>query len=528
MGSHILWVDDEIENLQSHIIFLQEKGYEVTPVSNGEDAIDLIRQQPFDIVFLDEQMPGTDGLTALGEIKNLRPFLPVVMITKSEEESIMDEAIGGKISDYLIKPVHPKQIVLTVKRILDHNRLRAVKSAESYIKSFNELSRVIEEDPGWEQWIDIYQKLVQWDIELEKDDEGLRQVLHDQYEQANLEFGRFIEQRYEGWVQGEDEDAPVLSPDLFSSYLKPLINEQRPTLFFLIDCMRYDQWLVLESLLQDHFHIQTDFYCSILPTATPYARNALFSGLYPLDIEHNYPDLWQGDDDSESSLNRYEETLFKALCKRHGFRFTPFYRKILKSKDSNQISRKLNHYLRKPLSAFVFNFVDTLVHTRSDSTVLKEIAPDAAAFRSLTQSWFRHSPLLSILKSLSAHDVNVVISSDHGSIRALRDTLVKADRAASTGLRAKHGRQLECDEDAAIRVADPYRFKLPRASAGVDYIFAKQDYYFIYPTQYHHYQQKYRDMFLHGGASMQEMILPVAQLTPKSYVTARHDNKKDS
>ncbi|HKJ33287.1 MAG TPA: response regulator [Balneolales bacterium] len=509
MITNILWADDEIDHLKPHIIFLEKRGFKVTPVTNGEDALTSIKEQNYDIVFLDEHMPGMDGLATLSNIKEMQPTLPVIMITKNEEESIMDDAIGAKISDYLIKPVNPNQILLTVKRILDRNRIRNEKSAQAYLRSFNEISMELTSELDWDEWIKIYKKLTSWDLELPREDEALRQVLEDQKQQANREFGKFIEREYYYWLRGDNTERPILSPDIVREYVKPLLDQGETTLLFVIDCMRYDQWLVFESLLSDMYNIQTDFYYSILPTATPYSRNAIFSGLYPNEIEKYYPGLWETSDDNESSLNRYEGELLELQMKRMRYDFTPKYEKILLADEGRRLADKIVNYTQTPLSAFVFNFVDTLVHTRSDSEVLKEIAPDVSAFRALTKTWFAHSSLLDIFKTLANQDVTIIVTTDHGSVRALRDTKVLGDRDTSTSLRYKYGRNLKCDKDAAIMVDNPLDYKLPRSGVTTNYIFAKEDFYFVYPTNYHRYQNKYKDTFQHGGASMEEMILPV-------------------
>ncbi|MEX0778225.1 MAG: response regulator [Balneolales bacterium] len=515
MSTNILWADDEIDQLKPHIIYLENKGFNVSPVSNGEDAITLIREKPFDIVFLDEQMPGMDGITTLSHIKEAKPSLPVVMITKSEEESIMEDAIGGKISDYLIKPVNPNQLVLTMKRILDRHRIRDEKSAQTYLQSFNQITQQINSQPDWEEWIAIYKKLTLWDLELERGDEGLRQVLDDQVQQANLEFGRYIQNEYRHWLGESIPDRPALSPDVLKQYVLPHVDKGETTFFFVIDCMRYDQWLVFESMLEEYYQIQTDFYYSILPTATPYSRNSIFAGLYPSDIYKNYPKLWTNGDENETSLNQHEEELLKHQLKRLKYDFTPKYEKVLQTEEGKRVADKVLNYTQTNLSAFVYNFVDTLVHSRSDSNVLKEIAPDVAAFRSLTKTWFAHSTLFQMFKALVDQDVTIVVTSDHGSVRSLRDTKVLGDRDTSTSLRYKYGRHLKSEKDAAIHIDNPEAYKLPAGNRNTNYIIAKEDYYFVYPTNYHRFQNKYKDTFQHGGASMEEMILPIATLKPR-------------
>jgi CheY-like chemotaxis protein len=515
MQASILWADDEIDTLRPHIMFLEQKGFSVTPVTNGEDAIALFKQQSFDLVFVDENMPGLNGLDTLNRIKRDYPNVPVVMITKSEEESIMNEAIGSKIADYLIKPVNPNQIFLTIKRILDRNKLRNEHAAQKYLQSFNRITQAIMNEPKPDEWVSIYRELTRFEIELENADEGLQTILIDQFQQVNLEFARFIEREYKYWLRESPPNRPFLSPDIFAQFAGPHINLERPLFFIVIDCMRYDQWLAFESLLASFYSVETNFYYSILPTATPYARNAIFSGLYPSEIEKFYPNLWETAEEDETSLNKYEDKLLEILLKRLGYPIVPKYQKVLHASDSKRVLDQLYSYMHSPVNAFVFNFVDTLVHSRSDTPVLKEIAPDVAAFRSLTRTWFEHSSLFQMLKILSEKDVKVIITTDHGSVRTLRDTQVLGDRFASTSLRYKYGRNLNADEGAAMVVRNPTEYKLPNNKYCPSYIFAKEDFYFVYPTNYHKFQNKYKDTFQHGGISMEEMILPILTLTPK-------------
>jgi len=510
----ILWADDEIDQLQSHIIFLQKKGFDIVPVTNGEDAVTMIENQKFDLVFLDEQMPGMGGLETLEKVKSLQPLLPVVMITKSEEEAIMEDAIGAKISDYLIKPVNPNQILLTVKRILDRSKLQSEKSAQSYLREFGSISSRIHPQTTWQDWIEIYKELSKWQIDLGEGDEALKQVLDDQVVDANREFGKFIAREYLSWLD-QNEEAPLISQGIFKKYVFPHIKNGKKTMFFLIDCMRYDQWLVFEPYLAKMFDIETDFYYSILPTATPYSRNAIFAGISPLEISRMYPQLWaQGQD--ETSLNRHEEELLQNQLKRANIDINFKYEKILNAEDGRQVAGKMKSFAQSKLAAFVFNFVDTLVHSRSDSDVIKELAPDASAFRSITEAWFQHSSLLQMFKELADEDVTVVVTTDHGSIRALRDTKVYGDRDTATSLRYKYGKNLNAENaNAVIQINDAEKYKLPDLGHASDYLIAREDYYFVYPTNYHKYQNRYKDTFQHGGASMEEMILPVATLSPK-------------
>ncbi len=514
MPGKILWADDEIDQLKSHIIFLENKDFEVTPVTNGEDAISLIKNGSFDIVFLDEQMPGMDGLATLEQIQTIQSSLPVVMITKSEEESIMEDAIGNKIADYLIKPVNPNQILLTVKRILDKKRIQNEKAAQTYLKSFNELSAKFSEQTSWQDWVDIYKTLTHWELNLENGDEALQQVLQDQFQQANHAFGRFVKLEYKGWLKRLENKHPTLSPDLLKRKVFPHLENRETVVFFLIDCMRYDQWLLFQRKLNDYFKIETDFYYSILPTATPFSRNSIFSGLFPLEIQRRYPQLWELGQD-ERSLNRHEEELLKKFLKRNQLSDHVKYEKVIQPEEGNRIVNKISNYTQTPFTTIIYNFVDTLVHSRSDSEVLKQLAPDVRAFRSLTDTWFQHSSLFRMFKELAKEDVTVVVSTDHGSVRSMRDTKVFGDRDAATNLRYKYGRNLKAQESAAIFIDKPEAYQLPVDPPANSYIIAKEDYFFVYPNNYNKFQNRYRDTFQHGGASMEEMILPVATLKPR-------------
>lgn len=510
-----MWVDDEIDSLKPHILFLEQKGYQVTPVNNGEDALILLEEHVFDLVFLDEHMPGMNGIDTLVQIKEDHPSIPVVMITKSEEESIMEDAIGAKIADYLIKPVNPSQILLTTKRLLEHAKIRNERSSQDYLRNFNQIAQQISGSMEPEDWFAVYKKLTNWQMNLENGDDGLKSILLDQYDQANLEFGKYIEREYKYWLKQHPNNRPKLSPDIVREYVAPLIDMDRPVFLFVIDCMRYDQWLLFQHILSDYFTIENDFYYSILPTATPYSRNAIFAGLFPSQIEEYYPSLWDTDSEDEHSLNKYEDKLLEMQLKKLGYRIKPRYQKVIHSHDGKKALDSVSEALQSPFNAYVFNFVDTLVHSRSDSQILKEIAPDVPAFRSLTRTWFEHSVLLQILRQLAEKDVKIVITTDHGSVRALRDTQVLGDKHTSTSLRYKYGRNVNGDSSTAIIVKKPSEYLLPENRFCSNYLFAKENYYFVYPTNYHKFKNKYKDSFQHGGVSMEEMILPVATLTPK-------------
>ncbi len=513
----ILWADDEIDLLRSHILFLQDRGYTVTPVTNGEDAISRIQREHFDIVLLDEMMTGKDGLTTLEEIKSWRPDLPVVMITKNEEEKLMEDAIGRQIDSYLTKPVNPSQILMACKQILDRRHITGQKLAQDYIRDFNDISRRISEPLGYADWFDIHASLCQWDIELsEYFDLGLRQTLEDQKRSCNVEFGRFVEKNYHKWLHDRGDGSPRLSVDVFSRFVFPKIAAKRPVVLFVIDCLRLDQWMGFETVLRDLFDISREYYYSILPTATPYSRNAIFAGLFPIEIERQFPDIWSTGEEDDTSRNRFEKELMEHQLKMHRVPLTrePRYVKILTQEHARTLDQNILSYVEStPLTAIVINFLDILAHSRSDSHVIKEIAPDEAAYRSLSQSWFTHSSLLETFRKLAKLDCTVIITSDHGSIRSLHGTQVVGDREASTALRYKYGRNLKVNAKHALTIKNPADYKLPARSVNTSYIIAKEDFYFVYPTNYHHYLSHYKDTFQHGGMSMDEMIMPVIEMT---------------
>jgi DNA-binding response OmpR family regulator len=514
----ILWVDDEIDLLRAHLRLLEQKGYAVDTATNGEDALDMVKVKGYDLVFLDEMMPGKGGLKTLAEIKEVQPEMPVVMVTKSETETLMEEAIGSKITDYLTKPVNPSQILLACKKILEKKKITSEFVSRDYTKEFQNIAATLTTGLDMTGWIDLYVKLTDWDMEIDNHPElGLRQTLLDQKRECNQEFGRFVERNYRNWVENQNRTIP-LSVDVVERYVLPEIGDKTSLFFFVIDCLRLDQWLMMERLLSEYFSIEKDYYYSILPTATPYSRNAIFSGLFPIDLEKRFPEIWQAGEDDENSRNRSEHMLMDKLLERKHVQLKPEskYVKILDVDFGRQFENNLLSYAQNRLTAVVVNFIDMLAHGRSDSPLLKEIAPDEAAYRSLTQSWFQHSSLFSMLITLSRQrNVKIVLTTDHGSVRCLRGSKVIGDREASTNLRYKFGRNLRVDEKQAVFVKDPSDFKLPRGSVTTNYVMAKEDYYFVYPTDYHKYLNQYRDSFQHGGISMEEIILPVVKLKAK-------------
>ena len=515
----ILWVDDEIDLLRAHLLLLEQKGYAVETATNGEDAVEMVRSKNYDLVFLDEMMPGMGGLKTLSQIKDVTPNLPIVMVTKNEAESLMEEAIGAKISDYLLKPVNPNQILLACKKFLEGKKIAGEYVSRDYTQEFQQISLALTNPMDHEAWVDLYIKLTNWDIELDDHPElGLRQTLQDQKRECNAEFGKFVEKNYRSWIERRGKK-PLLSNEVVEQKVLPeLANPSASVFLIVVDCLRLDQWQMMERLLTEYYSIQKDYYYSILPTATPYSRNAIFSGLFPAELEKRFPEIWQAGEDDENSRNRHEHELLDKLLERKHIQLKPEskYVKILDADFGRQTESNILSYTKSRLTAIVVNFVDMLAHGRSDSALLKEIAPDESAFRSLTRSWFIHSSLFGMLKTLASQkQVSIILTTDHGSVRCLRGSKVIGDREASTNLRYKYGRNLKIDDRQAVFVKNPSDYQLPRGGVTTNYILAKEDYYFVYPTDYHKYLNQYRDSFQHGGISMEEMILPIIKLTPR-------------
>ncbi len=516
MKYRILWADDEIDYLRPHILFLSEKGYEVTTVTNGEDAVQLSCKHAFDIVFLDEQMPGIGGLDALSAIKAAKPSLPVVMITKNEQESIMEQAIGKKISEYLIKPVNPTQILLACKKLLDAERIKNDAATQNYISEFNRISCELLEPLNETRWKDIFFRLVQWEVELDDyPNVDLRQTLLDQKRECNAEFSKFVEKNYPTWIHSDKDKRPMLSVDVLERKVLPELSGSHPVFLFVVDCLRYDQWLVMEKILGTLFNVERDAYFSILPTATPYARNAIFSGYFPLEMEKRYPELWKDSQEDEHTKNRYEPDFMQDFFSRRRLAIQAKYAKLTSTDESKQYEQNITSQLKNQFNAVVVNFVDILAHSRSDMQVIRELSPDESAYRSLTQTWFEHSAFLRMLRTLSKYQCTIFITTDHGAIRCLRHTKVIADREASTNLRYKFGRNLQCEPKHAVYIKNPNDWRLPQHGLNVNYIIAKEDYYFVYPTNFHKFVNQYKDSFQHGGISLDEVIVPMIRLSPK-------------
>ena len=513
----ILWADDEIDLLRAHHRFLDDKGYVVTPVSNGKDAIALIAQEPFDIVLLDEMMPGLDGLSTLEQIKMIDPNVPVVMITKNEEEHLMNEAIGRRINDYLTKPVNPSQIFMACKKILDSRQIRQSQAGQNYVSKANEIREQLSGEITWQTWINVHRRLCEWDIEIARlRDAGLSQMIEDQRRECNHEFGRFIGRDYATWI-AEENDSPPLSVDVVPEFVVPYLEQGRQVFFIVVDCLRLDHWMVMEPQLAEYFNIKRSYHYSVLPTATPFSRNAIFSGLFPNEIARKYGDIWHNADENEHSLNRNEHQYIDDQVADMGVELKPgsHYVKVLDTGEAQGLTRKVPSLKKWPLVSVVYNFLDMLVHGRAQSDLLKEMAPNEIAFRALVQTWFGNSSLFETLKAISRTDAVVVLTTDHGSVRGTRASVVHGDRDTSSNLRYKYGRNLRSEDKDALMIKDPEAYGLPSGGLGSNFVIAKEDFYFVYPTNFNQYQRQYKDSFQHGGISLEEMVLPVAIMEPK-------------
>ncbi len=516
MSHKILWADDEIDLLKPHLLFLQEKGYDVATVTSGSDALDEIAEQHFDVVFLDENMPGLTGLQTLEEIKKMQPNLPVIMITKSEEEFIMEDAIGAKIADYLIKPVNPNQILLSLRKNLDSKDLISKKTFSSYRQEFGKIAMDLGACQDLEDYMDIYKQLVYWEKELEGvDDQGIREILEMQQKDARQAFSKFISKNYLDWI-GDPSNSPDLSHNVLKrKFLPELKSKSKTTFLLVIDNLRLDQWLVLKPIIQQYFNIKDEsLYCAILPTATHYARNALFAGLMPREIEKIYPDLWLSEDD-EGSKNQYEETLFNSSLKRQGIQASVKYHKILNQDYGKRLADNFSNLTQVDVAVLVYNFVDMLSHARTDMDVIKELATDESAYRSITKSWFEHSHLLDVLKKIAAYGGDLVITTDHGSVKTNNPVKIVGDKSTNTNLRYKVGRNLSYNDKDVFVIKNPEEAHLPKANLTSSYVFALKQDYFVYPNNYNQYVKMYMDTFQHGGVSPEEMLVPYVNLVPK-------------
>ncbi len=513
----ILWVDDEIESLQSQILFLKNKGYEVNAMTNGFDAIDYVKDNYVDVVLLDETMPGITGLETLAKIKEANSGIPVVLITKNETENLMDDAIGGQISDYLIKPVNPNQVLLSLKKIIDNKRLVAERTTSAYQQQFRSLFMALNSSPDYNEWMELYKKLVYWELEMQKSDSPeMQEVLQSQKSEANTEFFKFVSRNYAKWVNPKSSEAPVMSHSLFQFKVLPHVEKGVPTFFVVIDNLRFDQWKTIQPIFAESFRIlEEDTFYSILPTATQYSRNAIFAGLLPAEIEKQFSQQWKNDDE-EGGKNLFEEEFFRAQLKRlrkDNLKFS--YTKVLNFNAGQELVSNIHNLLGNDLNVIVYNFVDMLSHARTEMEVLKELAGDETSYRSITASWFEHSPLHQALKKIADKKINLILATDHGSVRVKTPYKVVGDKQTTTNLRYKHGRNLHYEAKEVLAFRDPKEAGLPVPTVNSSFIFAKEDGYLCYPNNYNHYVNYYKNTFQHGGISLEEMIIPVIKMTSK-------------
>jgi len=509
----ILWVDDEIELLKPHLLFLEKKNYLVDTCNNGAEAIETVDDGNYDVVFLDENMPGLSGIETLTQIKSKLPNLPVVMITKSEEEYIMEEAIGSKIADYLIKPVNPNQILLSLKKNLDHSRLVSEKTTSTYQQEFRKITMDLAMVNTFEEWIDLYKKLVHWEIELESiADPGMIEILESQKNEANSQFFKFIQQNYQDWFSSSDK--PLLSHELFKTIVAPVIKKQK-TLLVVVDNLRYDQLRVLEPIINEYYKKEEEHsYFSILPTATQYARNAIFSGLTPLEMEKQHPTYWKNDTD-EGGKNLYEAEFLQAQIDRLNLDIKHDYFKITTLTKGQDLAANFKAIKDNDLTVVVYNFVDMLSHSRTEMDMIKELASDDKAYRSLTLSWFKNSPLLAMIQKAQEFGLKLIITTDHGTINTKRPTKIIGEKSISANLRYKTGRSLTYNEKEVYAVKKPSDIQLPEIHMSSSFVFAKEDYFFAYPNNYNHYVKYYKNTYQHGGISLEEMIIPCIVMDPK-------------
>ena len=508
----ILWADDEIDLLKPHILFLKQKGYEVVTVSNGRDALEQCEKEHFDLIILDENMPGLSGLETLSRIKEISPEVPVIMITKSEEENIMNQAIGNKIADYLIKPVNPNQILLSIKKNLYRREIISENTTSNYQQEFNRIGMQINEASHWEDWCEIYKRLVFWELELTQADSNMADLLKMQKVEANSAFVKYVKKNYERWVTTEDH--PLLSYELFKNRVFPLLDGGERVFVILIDNFRLDQWKVVKPILSEYFTFDEELYFSILPTATQYARNAIFSGLMPDRIAKMFPDLWV-DEDEEEGKNLNEAPLIQTQLDRFRKRYTFSYNKINESQFGEKIIQNFSQLERHPLNVCVLNFIDMLSHARTESKMIRELAYTDAAYRSLTESWFRHSSALDLFKKIAEKDYTVILTTDHGTIHVDNPVKVIADRNTNTNLRYKVGKNMSYNPKQVYEIKAPERYGLPSPNVSSAYIFATNRDFLAYPNNYNYYVSYYKDTFQHGGISMEEMMVPFVTMKIK-------------
>jgi CheY-like chemotaxis protein len=515
----ILWADDEIDLLKPHTLFLEKRGYEVVTVSNGHDALEECEQnRDIDVVFLDESMPGLTGLETLTRIKSMQPNLPVVMITKNEAEHVMEDAIGQEIADYLIKPVNPNQILLTLKKIIDNKRLVSERTTQSYQQNFRELFMQIQSGLDYTEWVDVYKKLIGWELRLDSSgSEDMSDILSTQKAEANTEFSKYIAKNYLDWFGAKKDKAPTMSHNLLKNKIFPHVGDGIPTVALLLDNLRFDQWKVIEPLISEMFRVEEeDYFYSILPATTQYSRNAIFAGMMPADIDARHPDWWFNDNEEGGKNLREADLLAEQIQKnmRKPWKFD--YVKITNVHNGKLLEDNMLNYLKNDVTFIVYNFIDMLSHVRTEMEVLKELAKDERAYRSLTRSWFLHSPLYNALQKIANKNVRLFVFTDHGTIRVKSPSKVVGDKETTTNLRYKVGRNLQYDRGDVLEIRDPKSAGLPRPNVSSTFIFAKEDAYFLYPNNYNHFNAYYKNTFQHGGISLEELICPVIRLRSKS------------
>ena len=519
MAYRLLWVDDEIDLLKAHILYLEKKNYEVRTATNGYDALEICQTEIFDLILLDENMPGINGLETLARIKEIRPSVPVVMVTKSEEENIMNQAIGAKIADYLIKPVNPTQILLSLKKNIHSREIVTEVTQTAYQQNFARLSMQINDSLSIQDWMEVYRTLVHWDLELQNVSADMQELLAMQKREANNEFCKFIRKNYMDWMNGlvnhnQDTERPVMSPDIFKTHVFPHLSNGEKVVLVVVDNFRWDQWKTIMPELTDYFDIEKHMYCSILPTATQYARNAIFSGLMPIEIEAMFPELWV-DEESEQGKNLNESPMVKTQLERFRKNNTFSYNKVNDSVAAEKLLQQLPSLQKNDLNIIVVNFIDMLSHARTESRMVRELANSEAAYRSITKSWFKHSAISELFRMLSAQDCRVVLTTDHGSIRANNAVKVVGDKNTYTNLRYKLGKNLGYNAKEVFEVRDPKKAGLPTPNISTTYIFAQNQDFLAYPNNYNYYVQYYRDTFQHGGVSLEEMLVPLIVMKGK-------------
>lgn len=512
INGKILWADDEIDLLKPHILFLKKKGYDVTTVNNGADALDKVSEEPFDLIILDENMPGISGLETLSRIKQMQPDVPVIMITKSEEENIMNQAIGNKIADYLIKPVNPNQILMSLKKNLHSGALVSQKATSDYQQEFRSIADLTNNSSNIEDWYELYRKLVFWEMELSRTKTNMDELLLMQKNEANSAFCKFVKRNYESWLNSDNH--PLMSHEIFKKKVFPILDKGEKVFFILIDNFRLDQWRIIKPILAEYFNIDEDIYTSILPTATQYARNAIFSGLMPIQIEKMFPELWV-DEDSEEGKNLNESPLIQTQIDRFRKKYKFSYNKIYETSFGEKLLQNFKNFENYDLNVIVFNFIDMLSHARTESKMIRELASNNAAYRSLTESWFRHSSASELLKRIAESGAHVVLTTDHGTIRVDNPIKVVGDKNTNTNLRYKLGKNLNYNERQVYEIKQPAKYGLPTPNISTTYIFATNRDFFAYPNNFNHYVQYYKETFQHGGISMEEMLIPIISMQPK-------------